>query len=139
MGIYSYINTPKEIFPKFELDMISIEGHYQGASATILNKMAVNDIEDEVSNIDGVKDVNSIISSGKFLIILELNKGVNKYNVSNKIKDAINNIKSNFPNDMDDVVVHILELDKKLLDITISSNQIPLDDLKDIATNFKTK
>jgi multidrug efflux pump subunit AcrB len=139
MGIYSYINTPKEIFPKFELDMISITGHYQGASAVILDKMAVNDIEDEVSNINGVQDVNSIISSGRFTIILELKKGINKYNLVNKIKDAISNIQNKFPTDMNDVVVRVVELNKSLLDIAISSNKITLDELKSMTEDFKNK
>ena len=45
MGIVLYIKTPKEIFPSFELDMISINGHYTGSSIDMLDKMAVKEIE----------------------------------------------------------------------------------------------
>jgi len=37
-GIYSYVKIPKEIFPSFELDMISVSGGYAGASIDILDK-----------------------------------------------------------------------------------------------------
>ncbi len=43
--------TPKEIFPNFELDMISIRGAYTGASVDILDKMAVTEIEDNIKKI----------------------------------------------------------------------------------------
>ena len=46
VGIYSYNKMPKEIFPSFELDMISIKGSYTGSSVDILDKMAVTQIED---------------------------------------------------------------------------------------------
>ncbi|MDD3008998.1 MAG: hypothetical protein RBR70_10860 [Arcobacter sp.] len=32
VGVWSYTKTPKEIFPSFDLDMISIKGSYSGAS-----------------------------------------------------------------------------------------------------------
>ncbi len=74
IGIWSYNNTAKEIFPSFELDMISIKGSYTGASVDILDKMAVNEIEDNIKNIDSVDTISTIISPGRFTIILELKK-----------------------------------------------------------------
>nr|MCH9813317.1 efflux RND transporter permease subunit [Campylobacterota bacterium] len=65
-GIYAYMKTPKEIFPSFELDMVSISGSYTGASIDIMDKMAVKDIEDEVKNVDGIKEMATIISPGRF-------------------------------------------------------------------------
>ena len=124
VGIYSYIKTPKEIFPAFELDMISINGSYTGASIDILDKMAVIEIEDNIKSIDGIDNVSSIVNHGRFSIILELKKGVNNYNISDKVKDAVNNIKGNFPSDMDDPIVQVIEFNKDLLEITISSNDI---------------
>ena len=50
IGIWSYSKTPKEIFPSFDLDMISIKGSYSGASVDILDKMAVTEIEDNINS-----------------------------------------------------------------------------------------
>jgi len=99
-GIYSYIKTPKEIFPSFELDMVAITGGYAGASIDILDKMAVKRIEDEVKNIDGIKEMATIITPARFNMILELEKRVDKYNTANKIKDAISITKQYLPSDM---------------------------------------
>ena len=48
VGIWSYFKMPKEIFPTFEMDMVTISGSYTGASVDILDKMAVTEIEDNV-------------------------------------------------------------------------------------------
>ena len=109
IGIWSYTKTPKEIFPNFELDMISIKGSYSGASVDILDKMAVTEIEDNIKNIESIDTMSTIISPGRFTIVLELKKGHNKYVEADKIKDAITLIKSNLPSDMNEPSVNTLD------------------------------
>ena len=109
VGIWSYSKTPKEIFPNFELDMISIKGSYSGASVDILDKMAVTEIEDNIKNIDSIDTMSTVISPGRFTIILELKKHVNKYQEADKIKDVITLIKTNLPSDMDEPSVNVLD------------------------------
>ncbi|MEJ5167791.1 MAG: efflux RND transporter permease subunit, partial [Arcobacteraceae bacterium] len=109
VGIYSYIKMPKEIFPSFDLEMISINGGYSGTSIDILDKMVVTKIEDELKNIDGIDTMTTIISPNRFTIVLELQKGQNKYNLSSKIKDSVDTTKQNLPSDMNTPVVTVLD------------------------------
>ena len=139
IGIWSYNNTPKEIFPSFDLDMISVKGSYSGASVDILDKMAVNEIEDNIKNIDSVDTITTIISPGSFSIVLELKKGKNKYNEANKIKDAIALVKSNLPSDMDEPTVNALERSRSLIDISLTSDKYTTDQLKPFADKLKSK
>ena len=139
VGIYSYMKMPKEIFPSFELDMITIKGGYSGASVDILNKMAVIDIEDQVKSVEGVDSVSSIISPGRFSIILELKKGVNRFDVAAKVKDAVSLVKTNLPSDMDEPTVNVLENTKALIDISLTSSTLDIDQMKSFASDLKTK
>ena len=139
IGIWSYSKTPKEIFPSFELDMISIKGSYSGASVDILDKMAVTEIEDNIKNIDSVDTMSTIVSPGKFTIVLELKKGKNKYQEADKIKDAITLIKSNLPSDMDEPSVNTLDRTRSLADISITSKKLSIDQLKPFADDLKSK
>jgi multidrug efflux pump subunit AcrB len=138
-GIWSYNKMPKEIFPSFELDMVSIKGNYSGASVDILDKMAVNEIEDNVKSLVGVVDVTTIVSPSKFAIVLELEKGINKYNMANKIKDAVSLTKNNLPSDMDEPSVNVLERNRPLIDISLTSKNLNVDQMKVFADNFKSK
>ncbi|MBU1668260.1 efflux RND transporter permease subunit [bacterium] len=138
-GIYSYTKTPKEIFPSFELDMISISGGYIGASIDILDKMAVKRIEDEVKNIDGIKEMSTIISPAKFNMILELEKRVDKYNTANKIKDAISIVHQYLPEDMNEPTVQVLTTGRPLMSIAISSNTAEYSELITRAKALKEK
>lgn len=139
IGIWSYTKTPKEIFPNFDLDMISIRGSYSGASVDILDKMAVSQIEDKIKNFDSIDTMSTIISPGRFTIVIELKKGFNKYVESDKIKDAITLIKSNLPSDMDEPSVNTLDRSRSLVDVSVTSKKYSIDELKPFADDLKSK
>lgn len=139
LGVTSYLKTPQEIFPTFELDKISISGGYSGASIDILDKIAVREIEDELKSIEGVSDLVSTINPGSFSILVELTKDVNKYDTASKIKDIIDSVKQNFPEDMSDPRVSVVSLGKSLVDISISTKTKNLSELIDFAKDLKSK
>ena len=138
-GIVLYTKTPKEIFPSFELDMVSVNGYYAGSSIDMLDKMAVKEIETELKNIDGIDKMATVISAGKFSIILELEKRVDKYNTADKVKDAITLTKQYLPSDMDEPSVKVLEIKKDLMRIAISSNVVSHAELIEAANKLKDK
>ena len=139
IGIWSFTKTPKEIFPNFDLDMISIKGSYSGASVDILDKMAVTEIEDNIKNIDSVDTMSTIVSPGKFTIVLELKKGYNKYVEADKIKDAVTLMKSNLPSDMDEPSVNTLDRARALVSVSVTSKKQTIDQLKPFADDLKNK
>ncbi len=138
-GIWSYQKMPKEIFPSFEMDMVSIQGSYSGASVDILDKMAVSEIEDNVKSLEGVIDMTTIISPGKFTIVLELAKGKDRYNMADKVKDAVALTKNNLPSDMDEPSVNVMDRSRDLIDISLTSDKLSVDGMKEFADNFKSQ
>jgi len=139
IGIYSYNKMPKEIFPTFDLDMISIQGSYTGASVDILDKMAVTQIEDNVKSLEGVVETTTIISPSKFSIILELQKGKDRYAMANKVKDAVALTTGDLPSDMDEPSVTVIERSRDLINISLTSEKLNVDQMKKFADNFKSK
>lgn len=139
IGIISYSKTPKEVFPSFELDKISISGGYSGASIDILDKIAVREIEDEILSIDGIDEMSSTISPGSFSISLDLVEGTNKYDTAAKVKDAIDTVKKNFPDDMNEPRVTVVVRSKALMQVSITAKDKNLEQLIDFAKNLKTK
>ncbi len=139
IGIWSYNKMPKEIFPTFDMDMVSISGSYAGASVDILDKMAVTEIEDNVKSLEGVIETTTVISPGKFTIILELQKGKDRYNMADKVKDAVSLTKSNLPSDMDEPTVNVIESSRDLINISLTSPTLSVDQMKQFADDFKSQ
>jgi multidrug efflux pump subunit AcrB len=137
IGVVSYIKTPKEIFPTFELEQIIVRGAYLGASLDTMDKMAVNPLENELKNLDDIEDITSVITSGKYSIILELKTGTNPYNSLDKIKDALSIASRTLPSDMDEPTVSVLTIKKDLLNIAFSSDKMDISLLKEKANALK--
>ena len=122
MGYNAYVNIPKEIFPNVELDKISVLGAYSGTSASVMDKMAVRDIEDELSNINGIDKTETTITPGTFAIILTLNESVNKINTLSRVKDAIATTRQYLPSDMNEPIAKLLDKSKSLIKLSLSSD-----------------
>ena len=122
LSIFAYINIPKEIFPPMNMDKITIKGGYAGASADILDKMVVQTIEDDLQNIDALKDITSSIKNGSFIISAEIKNGSNNIRVLSDVKDVVTSVKKDLPADMNEPVAKIKTHAFPLALIALSGN-----------------
>lgn len=139
LGFNAYVNIPKELFPNVELDMISVRGAYSGASASVMDKMAVRDIEEELSNISGIDKTETVITPGAFAIILTLNENANKVNLLSRVKDSIALTKQYLPSDMNEPVAMLLDKTKALISLSLSSDKLTKGELTAAAKEIKAK
>ena len=139
LGIYSYMHIPKEISPEIEPNSISIRGSYSGASVDTLNNMAVREIEDEVKNIVGVSNVTSIISPGRFTIVLELEKSADKEKVTSDVEDALALTQVNLPADMNEPTIRSVAHSRSIMHLSIRSDKVSRAKLKALAKEIKSK
>jgi len=139
MGVQVYINIPKEMFPTTELDKISIRGSYVGASADNMDKMAVRELEDGISNISGIDKSETTIVPGYFTMILTLNENANKVSILNNIKDAIALSKQYLPSDMNEPTAVILDRSRSLIKLSVSSKELSRGELTEISKEIKNK
>lgn len=121
LSIFSYNNIPKEIFPPSSLDAVSITGSYSGASSDLLDKIAVEDIEDELLGLSEAKKITSVIKNGFFSIKVDLKDGEDANLVVDDVKDIIAQIKTNLPADMDEPTVKSMEHTFPLITVSLYS------------------
>jgi len=139
MGAHAYKNIPKEIFPDVELDKISVLGSYRGTSANVMDKMAVRDIEDELSNISGIDKTETTITPGAFAILLTLNESANREITLGRVKDAIALSRQYLPSDMNEPVARLLDKTRSLIRLAVSSETLSIGELTVIAQDIKSK
>ena len=138
LALFAYREIPKEIFPPSNLDKISITGGYPGASADILDKMAVQGIEDDLKSVDNISDISSLIRNGMFSISLDIKEGSNLQLVLNDVKDVIANAKRNLPSDMNEPIAKRVVYQFPLLLIAVSGN-VSKDKLLKAAKRLKSR
>jgi len=139
VGFYAYTQIPKEVTSAIEPSSVSIRGSYSGASVDTLNMMAVSPIEQQVKNIIGVSDVTSVITPGRFSVILELENGVDKTQITNTIQDSIAAIAIDLPSDMKEPAVRSMAHSRSIMHISMRSSTLSRNKLKALAKELKTK
>ncbi|CAA6803751.1 MAG: RND multidrug efflux transporter; Acriflavin resistance protein [uncultured Sulfurovum sp.] len=136
MAIFAYQNIPKEIFPPSDLDEISISGSYIGASADVLDKMAVKAIEDDLKTISEIDTIFSTIQNGFFTIRAEILPGNDNQSVLGDVKDIIAKNKRDLPADMDEPIAKVKVHDYPLVLVAVAGGN-NMKELVDAANDLK--
>ncbi len=140
LSVFAYFNIPKEIFPPSNMDAISITGTYSGASSDLLDKIAVEDIEDELLGLSSADKITSVIKNGFFSITVELKRGEDPNLVISDVKDVISQTKSNLPSDMDDPIVKNIKHTFPLINVAVySKTKASKEKLLDVANEIKSE
>jgi multidrug efflux pump subunit AcrB len=138
LSIVAYQEIPKEIFPPSELDQITVTGGYPGASADVLDKMVVKNMEDEMKSISEIDTIDTVIQNGFFTLRADIKPGSDNQLVLGDVKDVIANIRRDLPSDMDEPIAKITVHDFPLLLVAISGS-VPKRKLLDIAEDLKSR
>lgn len=138
LSIFAYQNIAKEIFPPSTLDQISITGSYAGASANVLDKMAVAQIEDELKSLSEIDTIDTVIQNGFFTITSDIKPGNDPQLVLSDVKDIISNIRKDLPSDMNEPIAKIMIHDYPLLLVAISGD-VEKSVLLDAANDLKSR
>ncbi|NPA88375.1 MAG: efflux RND transporter permease subunit, partial [Epsilonproteobacteria bacterium] len=136
-AVIAYKNVPKELFPPATLDKILIQGAYPGASPETLDKMAVVAIEDELKTYQEVASIESVISSGNFVITANIKPNANKLELLSEFKNIVANVKKDLPSDMNEPTVTIAKKAFPLMFISVASDKLNKDELLKAADEIK--
>jgi multidrug efflux pump subunit AcrB len=138
LSIFSYFKIPKEIFPPVNLDSIMITGNYAGASSDILDKLAVNEIEDELKSLSEADKISTVVKTGFFYIKVDIKSGYKTSKVLDDIKDIVTKIKTNLPSDMNEPTVKEIVNSIPLITVAIFGDKSD-EELLSIAKYIKSK
>ncbi|WP_456393817.1 efflux RND transporter permease subunit [Nitratifractor sp.] len=139
LGIYAYLHLPKELTPVIEPDSVTVRGSYRGASIDTLNTMVVGELEAEIRTIGGIASLSSVVSSGRFSIVAELEKGIDKNRIVQAIEDAVAAIRPDLPSDMDDPLIRSVAHSRSLMHVAVLSKTLSRDRLLEIAQKLRKR
>ena len=138
LSLFAYQNIAKEIFPASTLDQISVSGGYVGASADVLDKMVVSQIEDELKSISEIDTIYTTIQNGRFQLTADMKPNSNRELVLSDVKDVIANTRRDLPSDMEEPIAKIVVHDYPLLMVAISGD-VKKERLLEVADVLKGK
>jgi len=115
--------TNREMFPNVSFDIVTVNTIFPGATPTDVEKLITVPIEQELKQVDGVKEISSTSSQGRSYIGIELDPDEkDKRQVVNDIQDAVDRVKD-LPNDAEDPLVMELDSDQySIIEVSLSGD-----------------
>lgn len=120
-GLYTATQIKQEVFPQFELDMVTVRMVYPGASPEVIEQGILQAIESAIQSVDGIKEIYATASEGVGEVRAELFSGINQQQVYQDIKQAIERI-TTFPQDAEKPQVALLIQRREVLKLQIFGN-----------------
>jgi len=138
IGIYSYEQMPKELFPNTDLEIVNITGQYNGASINTLDKMIVKDLEDELLSMEEIDSIDTIINTNKFKIVATLKENEKTQPVIDDIDIAIKKYKINLPSDMSEPIAVKQKIIRPIIYVIVKGNEKSKSQIIEAAKKLKT-
>ncbi|MGJ8637754.1 MAG: efflux RND transporter permease subunit [Opitutaceae bacterium] len=117
-GFWTAINVQKEVFPEFQLDVVSIGVGYPGAAPTEVEQGILLPIEEAIRSVEGIREVSSYAREGSGSVSIELISGANRFKVLQDVDQAVNRIRT-FPDDVEQPEVSIRERRREVLEVVL--------------------
>ena len=105
VGIVSYFNMPRSEDPQFDIPITLLEVIYPGASPTDIETLVVDPLEEEFTDIENIKKIESQVKDGGARIEVTFLYGTDADAAFNKVKQAVSTVKPTLPAGVQDVLV----------------------------------
>ncbi len=103
-GLVLLPTIKQEIFPEISLDIIQIQVAYPGAAPEEVEDGIILAIEEALSGIDGIKEINSIAQEGLGTVFVTVKEGANADRVLQDVKNAVDRI-TTFPEEAEEPII----------------------------------
>lgn len=123
-GLLSYSFLSYELIPKFEVNVLTVQTIYPGASPSEVENTVTKKIEDAVSSLENIKKLEAKSFESLSLVMIHLNDQADADYALNDAQRKINAILSDLPDDVENPSLVKFSIDDMpILTLSVTSNQ----------------
>ena len=109
-GTYAYITIPKESEPDINIPILYVSLHHEGISPEDAERLLVKPMEQELRDVEGVKEMRSTAYLGGGSVLLEFEAGFNVDIAIADVREKVDIAKPELPDDADEPTVNEVNL-----------------------------
>ena len=136
-GLVMGQNIRKDVFPDFELDLVTITLSYPGASPEEVERGTILAVEEAIQDLEGIKEITATAREGSGTVTVEIIEGENVSQIAQEIKNAVDRITS-FPEDAEDPQVTVPTRKRYVVSMALYGDQ-PEWVLREVAENIRDR
>ncbi|TDT69888.1 HAE1 family hydrophobic/amphiphilic exporter-1 [Hypnocyclicus thermotrophus] len=99
-GVLGMLGMSSQLLPDFDIPVSIINITWIGASPEDIDKLITSEVEDALTGIDGIKNINGYSSQNISTVVVQFNYGTDTDEKIREIQTKVNNIKKDLPSDI---------------------------------------
>lgn len=97
LGVLSFQTMPRSEDPQFDFPLIIVTVTYPGTSPLDMEKLVTDPIEEEINELEDIKDISTVIMDGVTIVKIEFNYGIDPDEKYDDVIQAISKIRADLP------------------------------------------
>ena len=120
-GVLMAFNIKQEIYPSYQLDLVSFSMSYPGASPEEVEEGILLVVEEEIRGLESVKRIEAEASEGRGRVTIEILEGFDPNRAFQDVKNAIDRI-STFPEEAERPTIGLVLRSRWVIALTLSGD-----------------
>ncbi|TNE32961.1 MAG: efflux RND transporter permease subunit, partial [Alphaproteobacteria bacterium] len=104
-GFYAYVTIPKESNPDINIPVIYVSMSHEGISPDDAERLLIRPMEQELTGIEGVKEMTATGYEGGANVVLEFNAGFDSDKALDDVRLAVDKAKPDLPDETEEPTV----------------------------------
>jgi multidrug efflux pump subunit AcrB len=97
LGVLSFLTMPRSEDPQFDFPLIIVTVTYPGTSPLDMEKLVSDPIEEEINELEDIKEIKTVISDGVTIVKVEFNYGADPDEKYDDVIQTISRIRADLP------------------------------------------
>lgn len=121
-GLFFMGQINQEVFPEFDTDQVNVNVVYSGASPAEVEQGIILAIEEAVSGLEGVDEINSSANEGRGTVTVTLINGGDLQKLAQDIQSEVDRI-STFPDEAKEPTVEVISRKRDVISLALYGDQ----------------
>ncbi|MDZ7717914.1 MAG: efflux RND transporter permease subunit [Balneolaceae bacterium] len=136
-GVFSLSNLKVTLYPTFNIPVMGVSVNYANVAPEDMLQLVVKPVEAAISGVEGVETLESNVSQGSTFMILRLQSGTDIMVTEQKVREAVERIRSELPNEASEPIIFQFDPDRSpVIRLSVESDVLGLDELRTLAVEF---
>jgi HAE1 family hydrophobic/amphiphilic exporter-1 len=134
IGLFSYLKLGVDQYPKIDVPVVVVITTYPGASPGTVETDVSRRVEEALNSISGMDELTSTSYEGRSVVVAQFKLEVDGMIAAQDVRDKVSSIEQLLPDGVDKPrVVRYNPTDRPIISVALSSNDISLPELTEIA------
>lgn len=136
LGVFSYFKLPAELNPQVDFPTITIVTTYAGTNPQEMQTLITKPLEDAISGVSGIQEIDSYSEQGKSTISIQFYFGTDLDTATSDTIQKVDAIRKHLPIDADSPAVYKADTSgAPIMNLDMVSSKRSIRDLQALATN----